>query len=86
MKGNFRRVCAWIGIILLAAMYLVTLLSAIFATEATGGLFMASLFLTFVVPVWIYVMQMVYKRVHSEDAITKKEIKSMMKETGNTKE
>ena len=62
-----KRIAAIIGIILILSMYLVSLLSAFFATEYSYGLFMASIFCTIVVPLMIYVYTMVYKIVHRKD-------------------
>lgn len=93
MSDKFRRVGAWVGIILLVSMYLVTLLSAIFAPESSKGLFLASLFCTFVVPVWIYVLQLFYKRTHPEGSISiwdvqkyKKQIKNGIIDEGETEQ
>lgn len=76
MSDKFRRIGAWAGIILLFGIYVVTLISAIFQKESTGGLFLASLFCTFVVPVWVFVLQAIYNRTH-KDAVGKAEIAKM---------
>ena len=78
MSDKFRRIGAWIGIALLLGIYLVTLISAILQKESMGGLFLASLFCTFVVPVWVFVLQAIYNRTH-KDAVGKAEIKEMEK-------
>ena len=78
MSDKFRRIGAWIGIALLLGIYLVTLISAILQKESMGGLFLASLFCTFVVPVWVFVLQAIYNRTH-KDAVGKAEIKKMEK-------
>ena len=81
MSDKFRRIGAWIGIAVLFGIYLVTLISAILQKESTGGLFIASLYCTFVVPVWIFVLQAVYNRTH-KDAVGKAKIKKLAEETG----
>ena len=79
MSDKFRRIGAWIGIVLLLGIYVVTLVSEILQKESTSGLFIASLFCTFVVPVWVFVLQAIYNRTH-KDAVGKAEIAKMQKE------
>jgi len=81
MSDKFRRIGAWIGIVVLLGIYVVTLISAILQKESTGGLFIASLYCTFVVPTWIFVLQAVYNRTH-KDAVGKSEIKKLAEQTG----
>ena len=54
---NAKRIAALIAIILLAALYVVTLLVAIFDQSASGNLFKICLICTVVVPVlaWIFI-------------------------------
>ena len=79
MSDKFRRIGAWIGIVLLLGIYVVTLVSAIMQKESTSGLFVASLFCTFVVPVWVFVLQAIYNRTH-KGAVGKAELTKMQKE------
>ena len=51
-----KRILALTGVVLLVALYLVTLVLAIFASPATKGWLMASLACTVVVPCLIYGM------------------------------
>lgn len=76
MSDKFRRIGAWVGIVLLLGIYIVTLVSAILQKESAGGLFLASLFCTFVVPVWVFVLQAIYNRTH-KDAVGKAELKKL---------
>lgn len=62
-----RRILAWIGIILLLAMYVVTFVAAIFSSPSTNGLFLASLTMTFVIPAAIYVFQWIRKVTKKEE-------------------
>ena len=78
MSDKFRRIGAWAGIVVLFGIYVVTLVSAILQKESMRGLFIASLYCTFVVPVWIFVLQAIYNRTH-KDAVGKAEIKRMEK-------
>lgn len=57
MYNKKQRVAAWIGIILLALLYLATLLCAIFDFDGAGRLFQACLFATIAIPIliWIYI-------------------------------
>lgn len=48
------RILALVTIILLAGMYLVTLIAALIGTEAAKSLFVSSLYCTFIVPILIY--------------------------------
>lgn len=62
-----KRIAAIIGIVLILSMYLISFLSAIFATEYSHGLFMASIFCTIIIPLMIYMYIAVYKIVHRKD-------------------
>lgn len=66
-----KRIAAIIGIIVIISMYLVSIISAIFATKYSYGLFMASIFCTIVIPLMIYLFTMVYKIVHRKDETDK---------------
>lgn len=79
MSDKFRRIGALIGVFLLLGIYVVTLVSAAMQKESTGGLFIASLYCTFVVPVWIFVLQAIYNRTH-KDAVGKAEISKLKDE------
>lgn len=52
-----KQIAAWIGIILLVAMYVVTLVMAVVDKSSSGSWFMASLAMTMVIPVllWFYI-------------------------------
>ena len=76
MSDKFRRIGALIGVFLLLGIYVVTLVSAALQKESTGGLFVASLYCTFVVPVWIFVLQAIYNRTHKY-AVGKTEISKL---------
>lgn len=85
MSDKFRRIGAWAGIVVLLGVYLLTLISAILQKESMGGLFIASLYCTFVVPVWIFVLQAIYNRTH-KDAVGKAELTKMKQDTGSQEE
>jgi len=58
-----KRILAMAGVIILAGMYVVTLISAVFATSATIDLFKASLLATLVMPILIYVYLLIYRLI-----------------------
>lgn len=65
--NKVKRTAALIGVILILSMYVISLISAFFATEYSHGLFMASVFLTVVIPIMIYGFIEIYKLVHKND-------------------
>jgi uncharacterized BrkB/YihY/UPF0761 family membrane protein len=62
-----KRTAALVGIILIASMYIISLISALFASEHAPGLFLASVFSTIVIPIMIYGFITIYKIVHKND-------------------
>ncbi len=62
-----KRIAALIGVILMASLILLTVISAFVATEYSYGLFMASIFCTIVIPIMIQMYIMVYRMVHKKD-------------------
>ncbi len=62
-----KRIASLVGVILIASMYLISFLSAFFATEYKNGLFLASIFSTIVIPIIIWWFLTFYKWVHRKD-------------------
>jgi|GEM_PF-1942950 hypothetical protein len=62
-----KQISAIIGIALIVSMYVLTLITALLIPKYTSGLFTASLFSTFVVPVLIYSYMLIYKLVNKKD-------------------
>lgn len=62
-----KRIAAMIGIILIVSMYLLTFISSFYSTSYTKGLFMASIFSTFVIPVLIYAAMLIYRIMGKSD-------------------
>lgn len=60
---KIKRILALLGVILLAGMYVATLVSAFLATPATRDLFLASVVATIMIPILLYVLQLIYKWV-----------------------
>ena len=58
---NGKRILAIIALVLVVLLYAATLILAFIGSPSTSGLLMASLFCTIVVPVIIYVWQLVWK-------------------------
>ena len=63
-----RRILAIIGIVVLVALYICTLVSALFDSATTMGFFKASVAMTILVPVILYAMIM-FTRVLKPDEI-----------------
>ena len=58
---KIRQIAAIIGIVLLVGMYLVAIIAALGKTENAQAIFRLAIYCTFVVPVIIYLLQLVYK-------------------------
>ncbi len=56
-----KKILAWIGVILLVLLYLLTLISAIIDSPFSKSLFFASVTMTIVLPVLIYGYRLIYK-------------------------
>ena len=56
-----KQILAIIGIVLLVGLYLATFIAACFASEASSGLFLACIYATIIVPVFIWLYQLFYK-------------------------
>ena len=54
-NDKVRRIVAWVGIILVLAMYVLTFVAALMSSPAANGLFMASLTMTIMIPGAIFV-------------------------------
>lgn len=55
-KNNLRRILAWVGIVLLAGMYVADLILALIGSPAAMTLLKISLFMTLVLPLLLWVM------------------------------
>lgn len=62
-----KQISAMAGIVIIVSMYIISIISAIFASEYAPGLFLASIFSTLVIPIMIYGFMAVYKHVHKND-------------------
>lgn len=66
MNPKPKRILAIIGIIILAGLYITTLLLAIFGDDNTTPWFMASICATIIVPVLLWVYTWLYNRLKSD--------------------
>ena len=64
---RMKQIVAWIGIIFLVSLYLITFILGVFGSPRTQGLFMGCLVCTVVVPVLIYAMMLIAKRLENAD-------------------
>ncbi|MEE8885761.1 MAG: hypothetical protein SOI56_04210 [Eubacteriales bacterium] len=64
-----RRIAALIGIILLLAMYGMTMVFALIDSPASNGLLMAAIFCTIAVPILLYAMELVAKNLRGKGVI-----------------
>lgn len=62
-----KRILAIIGIVILVGLYVVSLISAFFATEASATLFQVSIFCTIVIPMLLYVYMMLCRVFRPKD-------------------
>ena len=69
---NLKRLLALIGVILLAGMYILTLILSLTDNSAAGNMLMASLFGTVIIPVLLYAFLLVYKWTRPKDEILSK--------------
>ncbi len=81
MKTNkIKRVLAIVGIVILLGLYLFSLVAAILAKPYANGLFLASIFATFIIPVFIYVFLLMNRTFgKSKEGYTMHEINKMKK-------
>ena len=64
---KFRQILAILGIILLAGMYIATIVCALSASENFMNMLMASIYATIVIPVLIWAITFIYKLTKKED-------------------
>ena len=64
---NIKRLLAIIGVGLLVCMYVLTFILSLTDHSKTGGMLMASLYATVVIPVLLYAFMLVYKWTHPKD-------------------
>lgn len=68
-KINVKRIAAWIAIILLVGLYVVTLVLALINSPATNSLFTVALVCTIVIPVMCWIFIWVYGQMTGKKTI-----------------
>lgn len=79
-KITSKQIVAWIGIILLLALYAITLIVAIFDTSSSGKLFGLCLFATVAIPLLIWIYTWMYGKLTGRHTIADFDISSNDKE------
>lgn len=74
-----KRIAAWIGIGLIAVMYLLTVVAAVTARPEAMGLFMTSIVLTILVPIMLWIFIKMYEVSHPKDEISASEMRKINK-------
>ena len=74
-----KRIAAWVGIVVIAGMYILSGIAAAMAKEEAGQMFMASLALTFIVPLLLWAYLKMYDRMHKDGGISAAEMKKINK-------
>lgn len=74
-----KRIIAMTGVILLGAIYIITLLTAIFDPSIGMGFFWASVAATILIPLLIWVMIRVYEFQHRDEIELKKTLDNQKK-------
>lgn len=69
---KLKRIFAWIGIIVLAGMYILTLVFSLMQGEVAMDLFKASIFCTIIIPVVLYAYIMIYRYLKDRNDDMKK--------------
>jgi len=88
-NGCMKRILAIGGVIILVSLYVLTFAMALLSNKkAYANLFNASLYMTFIIPVLLYVYTMIYKLVHGDNRMSNldDEIKEDSEENLNTEE
>lgn len=74
-----KRIAAWIGLGLIAVMYLLTIVAAVMARPEAMGLFMTSIVLTILVPIMMWAFIKMYEMSHPQDSISASEMRKINK-------
>lgn len=84
-----KRILAIGGVIILVSLYVLTFAMALLSNKkAYANFFNASLYMTFIIPVLLYVYTMIYKLVHGDNRMSNldDEIKEDSKDANNSEE
>ncbi|RZS92748.1 hypothetical protein [Cuneatibacter caecimuris] len=67
MNPKIKRILAWAGILLLLAMYAITLVFSLIQSDFAHDMLRASMTMTFIVPIFLYAMMLIYKVLKRRD-------------------
>lgn len=84
-----KKILAISGVVILVALYVLTFAMALLSNKkAYANLFNASLYMTFIIPVLLYVYTMIYKLIHGDNRTGNldDEIKEDIEENNNIEE
>ncbi len=79
-----KRILAWIGLVLIALMYALTLVFALIQHPMSKNLLMAAIFCTIAVPVIIYAMELVTRNLRKKSEELRKEADTAYRASGET--
>ena len=74
-----KRIAAWIGIGLIVLMYVLTIVASVTARPEANGLFMASIVITILVPILLWMFIKMYEVAHRNDGISVREMRKINK-------
>ena len=74
-----KRIAAWIGIGVIVLMYLLTIVASVTARPEANGLFMASIVITLLVPLLLWMFLKMYEMAHKDDGISVSEMRKINK-------
>ena len=74
-----KRIAAWVGIGLIVVMYLLTIVESVTARPEANGLFMASIVVTILVPMLLWMFIKMYEMAHKNDGISMGEMRKINK-------
>ena len=74
-----KRIAAWVGIGVIVLMYVLSLIASLLARPEANQIFMASIVLTLVVPLLLWMFLKMYERVHQNDGISIYEMRKINK-------
>ena len=78
-----KRIAAWIGIGLIAVMYLATIVTAVTARPEANAFFMASIVATILIPILLWMFLKMYEMAHKNDGISISEMRKINKRIKN---
>ncbi len=67
MNKRLKQILAIIGLVIIAGLYITTLVLALIGSESTRSLFTASIICTVIIPVFFYVINWLYKVLKKDD-------------------